>query len=79
MKTVQFRGMCGWIIIFVETNLSDFLHQVDIKSLNSAKSLNNLIPGKCSCFIQQHETVKTFHFKRGSRFFRDIAEVPEEE
>ena len=24
--------------------LSDFLHQADIKSMNSAKSLNNLIP-----------------------------------
>ena len=27
--------------------LSDFLHQADTKSLNSAKSLNNLIPVIC--------------------------------
>ena len=27
-----------------EKKLSDFLHQADIKSLNSAKSMDNLIP-----------------------------------
>ena len=33
------RFLCLWTKI-----LSDFLHQTDIKSLNSGKSLNNLIP-----------------------------------
>ena len=32
------------ISLLVDKILSDFLHQADIKSLNSAKSLNNPIP-----------------------------------
>ena len=32
------------ISLLVDKILSDFLHQADIKSLNSAKSLSNLIP-----------------------------------
>ena len=40
-KVDQYAGFLLWW-----KKMSDFLHHGDIKSLNSAKSLNNLIPGK---------------------------------
>ena len=42
--------MEGFLYLWKKKILSDFLHQAEIKSLNSAKSLNNLIPDYISPF-----------------------------
>ena len=44
-STREVEPMCR-ISLLVKKILSDFLHQAGINSLNSAKSLNNLIPAK---------------------------------
>ena len=51
------------LFIFGYKILSDFLHQADIKSLNSAKYLNNLIPVSNPISIENSRMAKGVGFE----------------
>ena len=63
-STTEVDQLAGFLYLWTQI-LSDFIHQADIKSLNSAKSRNNLIPvfpsinAECICIDNGCESVLT--------------------